>query len=159
MGVEGQRYIEEHWGFQVPVPADQQIAQNGRDLQLLPREADSLKDQLGSMFVRAGMRVANLHKGHYYLTQQAIAMWSHLMSSPRLVDLTWAQTQALFRHESIQLERPQVLGEVICWHDSWPLCRGILRGENNLESFLPRSLRGIDVRRLVPEPSGNRSAD
>jgi NOL1/NOP2/sun family putative RNA methylase len=151
--IEGQRYIEEHWGFQVPVPADQEITQNGRDLNLLPRQAGTLKDQLGSMFVRAGMRVANLHKGHYYLTQQAIAMWSHLMSVPRSVVLDWAQTQALFRHQPIQLEKPQATGEVICWHDSWPLCRGILRGENNLESFLPRSLRGIDVRRLVPAPS------
>lgn len=148
-GAAGRKYIEEHCRFHVPLPPDQEFVQRGRDLMLGPREAETLKSELGALFVRSGMRVANHHKGHYYLTQQAISMWSHLMSSPPSVVLDWAQAQALFKHQSLQLPPEQAPGEVICWHDAWPLCRGIVRADRSLESFLPRALRGIELGRLV----------
>ena len=154
-GIQGREYVEKQWGFQVPVPPGQEIVQGGRDLQLRAQDSSAIKDRLGPMFVRAGMRVANRHKGHHYLTQQAIAMWSPIMSSPRSVALDWDQTRALFRYDAIRLEEPHAPGEAICWHDSWPLCRGIVRRDGHLESFIPRSLRGIEVQRLLtPAPGG-----
>ena len=151
----GRRYIEAHWGLRIPLPPGHEFAQNGNDFHLCPSESDDLRGQLGALFVRAGMRVASLNKGHYYLTHQAMAMWSHLMQSPPSVHLDWTQTQALFAHEPVHLEQPLVPGDVICWHDSRALCRAIVRAGNRLESFLPRSLRGIKVQRLIPESAAD----
>ena len=152
VGEEGRRYIEQRWRLRLPLPAGQEFAQAGRELHLRPVESSELRRELGDLCVRTGMRVANLHKGHYYLAQQSIVMWSHLMASPPSVFLTWAQTRALFSDGvgSVSHDTP---GEVICWHDSWPVCRGVVRAGSNLESYLPRSLRGIDLRRLLGDPA------
>ena len=158
-GDAGRRYIEDRWGLALPLPADHEFAQAGRDLLLRPSASSALMRELGEAGVRAGMRVASIHKGHYYLTQQSIALWSHLMSSPPSVSLDWTQTRALFRNEAVQLASHPAPGEVICWHGSWPVCRGIVRADSSFESFVPRSLRGLELRRFTDEPSPGRSTE
>ena len=130
--------IHERWGFAPPVPAGQELIAGRRHLHLRPAGAARLSKVL-PWFVRAGMRVAGLHKGGPHLSQQAVALWGHLVRERR-VDLSWSQVAGLFRGEEVALASPAA-GEVICFHEGNPVCRAVLSREGRLRGYLPKVLR------------------
>ena len=137
--------IEESWGFQMPLCADQQLAAEGRHLHLRPRDSAILASML-PCFVRAGMRVAGIHKGHLHLTHQTVRLWGHLFEHKRVV-VTWSHVQSLFRGEAIRLdERVDLKGEALLCFGHWPVCRGLVGADGRtIEGFVPKSLRSHEI--------------
>ena len=143
--------IETRWQFAIPCPADHILALNKRYLCLQPRAADAFQTRY-PFFVRAGMRLARNHKAHYYLTQQAVAMWGERMSASGL-DLNWEQVRALFAGDSLSLPEPTPLkGEVLVRLAPWTICRGIVEpGGHILRSMLPRLYRRPELEQLLSQ--------
>ena len=145
--IDGRAYVEERWQFEMRVPPDQELAVEGRRLQLRPRGSIAL--QTLPYFVRAGMRLAGIHKGHLHLTHQAVSMWGHQFRGPR-IPLTWPQVLALFRGERAHRPDPaDHKGEAIFCFGPWTICRGLVEaGGRTLQGFLPASLRSAQVHAL-----------
>lgn len=130
--------IGERWGFAPEVPAGQELVAGRRHLHLRPAGAARLRGEF-PWFVRTGMRVAGLHKGALHLSQQAVALWGHLVPERRL-DLSWPQVEGLFRGEEVALPSPPA-GEVICFYGSHPVCRAVPGGEGRLRGYLSKVSR------------------
>ena len=130
--------IRQRWGFAPPIPAGQELIAGRRHLHLRPAGAARLPEVF-PWFVRAGMRVAGLHKGALHLSHQAVALWGHLVGDRR-VDLSWSQVAGLFRGEEVALASPAA-GEVICFHEDNPVCRAVPGREGRLRGYLPKVLR------------------
>ena len=130
--------IRGRWGFAPEIPAGQELVAGRRHLHLRPAGAARLSEVL-PWFVRAGMRVAGLHKGALHLSQQAVALWGHLVRERR-VDLSWPQVAGLFRGEEVALASPAA-AEVICFHEGHPVCRAVPGREGRLRGYLPKVLR------------------
>jgi NOL1/NOP2/sun family putative RNA methylase len=137
--VEAIELIEKLWQFTVPRVDNQVLTGSGRHLLMQPAESEGIKEQL-PFFVRGGMRIGRHHKQHYFLTQQAISLWGHLMRE-RCLDLCWEQVVALFRGQPLQLpEKTSLRGEVLCRFGPWSVTRGIIGAEGSqLKGMLPRS--------------------
>lgn len=140
--------VETQWHFAIPCPDDHALILNKRHLCLQPRAAAAFQARY-PFFVRAGMRLARHHKEHYYLTQQAVAMWGERMLAPGL-NLTWEQVQTFLAGDSLSLPEPTSLkGEVLVRLDPWTICRGIIEPDGRtLRSMLPRFSRRPDLERL-----------
>ena len=145
--IDGRAYVEEKWEFEMPVMPDQELAVEGRRLQLRPHGATALKSL--PYFVRAGMRVAGIHKGHFYLTHQAVSAWGHRFGGPR-IPLSWLQVLALFRGERAHLSDPtDHKGEAIFCFGPWTICRGLVEVDGRtLQGFLPGFLRSAELHTL-----------
>ncbi len=131
--------IEKLWQFEAPRIDNQVLASSGRHLLMQPAESEAIKEHL-PFFVRGGMRIGRHHKGHYFLTQQAVSLWGHLMQE-RCLDLNWEQVVALFRGQPFELpEKTALRGEVLCRFGPWSVARGIVSGEGSqIEGMLPRT--------------------
>jgi NOL1/NOP2/sun family putative RNA methylase len=140
--------IEERWGFEMPLAADQELAVEGRHLHLRPRDSASVRSLL-PYYVRAGMRVAGIHKGHLHLTHQAIRLWGGSFIRKR-VEVTWPQVQCFFKGQQVCLDAPvDCKGEALFCFGPWPVCRGLVGADGlTLEGFVPKSLRTDDISTL-----------
>jgi len=140
--------LEQQWCFDLPCPADQILVVNRRHLCRQPRETAAFQARY-PFFVRGGMRVGRRHKGHYYLSQQAITMWGHQMQGPKL-ELAWDQVKTLFADRSVRLlERSPRQGEVLCAFGPWSVCRGIVEADGHvLQGMLPREHCRPDLGKL-----------
>ena len=143
------RTLEHLWHVAIPRTADQVVASRGRHLVMQPAASDSIEEHL-PFFVRGGMRFGRRHRTHFYLTQQAVALWGHLATA-RCVDLEWPQVCALFVGEPIALDRAiDQRGEIICRYGPWPLCRAMVEEEGTrLNGMLPRPFYRSELRQLV----------
>lgn len=143
------RAIESRWSGTLPCPSDQIFTLGNRHLCRQPALGPALQAHL-PYFVRSGMRAARHHKGYYYLSQQTVALWGHLMQGPS-VELSWPQLQDLFKGRPIHCDPPTGLkGEVFCRFGPWTTCRAIARDQGRrLEGMLPRALFRAHLERLV----------
>ena len=143
------RAIESRWSGTLPCPSDQIFTLGNRHLCRQPALGPALQEHL-PYFVRSGMRAARHHKGYYYLSQQTVALWGHLMQGPS-VELSWPQLQDLFKGHPIHCDPPTGLkGEVFCRFGPWTACRAIARDQGRrLEGMLPRALFRAHLERLV----------
>ena len=143
------RELESRWGFRVPVPQDQEVYAARRYLALRPRASAALEARLPH-FVRAGMRAASLHKGHGYLTHQAVILWGRDLRERRL-EVTWPQVQSLFRGDPIQLtERGVPPGDVVCTFGPWAVCRAQVDvGGATVRGYVPKAVRCPEIQRLT----------
>lgn len=140
--------LKERWDFEPEIPAGYELVPQGRQLHLRSAEAAQLLER--PWYVRAGMRVATLHKGHYFLSQQAVALWGEQAHQRRL-DVDWSQTQSLFAGEPCAVSSPNLTGEVICFHDDIPLCRAVVSsGGDSIEGNVPKVARTNQLTRLLP---------
>ena len=141
--------LAERWQLCLDAPADQELAPEHKQVSLRPVASAALRDALPG-FVRAGMRLATVHKGHLFLTQQTVQLWGDRVEARRL-DLTWPQVQALFRGEPFALEAQTPLrGEVICRFGPWPVCRALVeRDGRTVQGYLSKALRTNDLERLT----------
>lgn len=138
--------LEERWGFRAPLPDDCTLTAAPRQLQVRPRSWETFAAL--PFYVRSGMKVASIHKGHAYLTHQAATLWGNRMKR-RLLPLEWADAGALFAGREIGLEERTVEpGEVLLRHGPWSLGRGLVRRDGVLTGFLPRALRTEALTRL-----------
>lgn len=146
---EARRAIEGRWSGGLPCPADQIFTLSKRHLCRQPALGPALQAQL-PYFVRSGMRAARCHKGYYYLSQQTVALWGHLMQGPS-VELSWPQLQDLFKGRPIECDPPAGLkGEVFCRFGPWTACRAMAREQGRrLEGMLPRALFRANLERLM----------
>ena len=137
---ESRRAIEGRWSGTLPCPPDQIFTLSNRHLCRQPSLGPAIQEHL-PYFVRSGMRVARHHKEYYYLSQQTVALWGHLMQGPS-VELNWPQLQDLFAGRPIHCDPPTGLkGEIFCRFGPWTVCRAIAReGGRLLEGMLPRAL-------------------
>ena len=141
--------IQDRWGFAPSIPAGQELVAAAKYALLRPAGAARLVGHL-PWFVRAGMRVAGLHKDHFYLSQQAVALWGHRARRRRL-DLEWPQVEALFRAEEVSPAPIAQGGEVICFYEGLPICRGVVaRDGAGLVGYVPKALRTSRLGRLRP---------
>lgn len=140
--------LQERWGFTPDIPAGYELVALGRHLDLRPAGAARLAER--PWYVRAGMRLAGLHKGHYFLSQHALSLWGEHMLTRRLtVDET--QLQTLFRGESTPVSAPDLTGEVICVYGDLPVCRGVVsRDGATLSGYVPRVARTDRLTHLLP---------
>ncbi len=143
------RTLERLWHFAIPRTADQVVAGRGRHLVMQPAASDSIEKHL-PFFVRGGMRFGRRHRTHFYLTQQAVALWGHLATA-RYVDLDWSQACSLFAGEHVALDEPITQrGEVICRYGTWSLCRAMVEEEGTrLNGMLPRSFYRSELHQLT----------
>ncbi len=138
--------LEERWGFRAPLPGDGTLTAEPRHLQVRPRSWEAFAGL--PFYVRSGMKVASIHKGHPYLTHQAATLWGGGMTR-RLLPLEWADVRTLFAGRDVDLEGRKVdPGEVLLTHGPWSLARGLVRADGSLTGFLPRSLRTGTLTRL-----------
>ena len=146
---EARRTIESRWSCTLPCPADQIFTLGNRHLGRQPALGPALQEHL-PYFVRSGMRAARRHKGYYYLSQQTVALWGHLMQGPS-VELSWPQLQDLFKGRPIHCDPPTGLkGEIFCRFGAWTVCRAMVRDQGRLlEGMLPRALFRANLERLV----------
>ena len=79
--------LEERWGFRAPLPGDGTLTAEPRHLQVRPRSWATLAAL--PFYLRSGMKIASIHKGHPYLTHQAATLWGGGMTR-RLLPLEWA---------------------------------------------------------------------
>lgn len=136
------------WDFAPDVPDGHELVGQGRHLRLRPAGAARLAHR--SWYVRSGMRVAGLHKGHFFLSQQAVSLWGTQVRRRRL-NIDWPQLQALFRGEASPVASPRLTGEVVCFHEGLPICRGVVaRDGTRLEAYLPRTARTERLTRILP---------
>ena len=92
--------------------------------------------------------LARRQKGHYYLTQQTVALWGDTMQKLRL-SLSWSQVQALFRGESVHLEEEVPhKGEVLCCFGPWAVCWGLVEGDS-LRGTAPKAVRCPNLERIL----------
>ncbi len=146
--------LEERWGFRVSIPADGILTAGPRHLQVQPRSWEAFAGL--PFYVRSGMKVASIHKGHPYLTHQAATLWGAEMTR-RLLPLEWADVRSLFAGRDIDLEGRKVdAGEVLLNHGPWSLARGLVRADGSLTGFLPRSLRTGTLTRIRDWGGGER---
>ncbi len=138
--------IRERWGFAPGIPPGQELVAGRRHLHLRPAGAARLAGVF-PWFVRAGLRVAGLHKGAVYLSQQAVALWGHQVRERR-VDLSWPQVAGLFRGDHVALASPPA-GEVICFYDGHPVCRAVPSREGGLQGYLPKVSRTDRLKGLL----------
>lgn len=141
--------MESRWGFRVPVPSDQEAYAARRRLDLRPQGSSILEQRLPH-FLRAGMRAASLHKGHAYLTQQAIMLWGHAFREQRL-EVSWPQVQSLFRGDPIELTGQALpRGDMLCTFGPWSICRALVDTDGvTVRGYVPKSLRRPDLQRLT----------
>ena len=100
-------------------------------------------------YVRSGMRVATLHKDHYFLSQQAVALWGDQVQQRRL-DIDWQQLQILFSGQACEAHSPQLTGEVICFFDDMPICRSVVSSDGtSIEGCIPKVARTPRLTRLL----------
>ena len=146
---ESRHAIEGRWSGTLPCPPDQIFTLGSRHLCQQPALGPAIQEHL-PYFVRSGMRVARPHKGYYYLSQQTVSLWGHLMQGPS-IELDWPQLQDLFAGRPIHCDPPTGLkGEVFCRFGPWTVCRAIAREEGHLlEGMLPRALFRANLDRLV----------
>ena len=146
---ESQRAIEGRWSGTLPCPSDQIFTLGSRHLCQQPA--------LGPAYPRASALLRPQwhegrppHKGYYYLSQQTVALWGHLMQGPS-VELNWPQLQDLFEGRPIHCDPPTGLkGEIFCRFGPWTVCRAIAREEGRLlEGMLPRALFRANLDRLM----------
>lgn len=134
------------WGFAPPIPDGHELVADARYLLLRP--AATARVAACPWFVRGGMRAAGVHKGHVYLSQQAVALWGHA-ASRRRVELTWPQVQALFAGQAVAGARLPPPGEVVCAHGDWSVCRALVsRDGTRLEGYVPKAARTPQLVRL-----------
>ena len=140
--------LEKRWGFEMPVPDDHELVIEGRHLQLRPRATSALRTM--PYFVRAGMRVAGLHKNYAHLSHQAICLWGDRFEHTT-IDLEWPKVQSLFKGERAFLSAPIAhKGEALLRYCGIPLCRGLVEtGGRALEGFLPKAIRSDRVATLL----------
>ncbi len=146
--IEVIRALENRWNFRLPPSDSNEVAVEGRRVNIRPRSSSAIKSHLPG-FLRAGMRLANRHKEYAYLSQQSVTLWGHAMDGP-CVELTWPQVQQAFRDGQVQLPLPLSLprGDVICRFGPWTVCRGLLDGAV-LKASLPKALRAPELERLT----------
>jgi 16S rRNA (cytosine1407-C5)-methyltransferase len=147
--------LEKQWRFAFPCPGDHLLSIEHRHLWLRPRAAEAFQTHY-PFYVRGGMRVGRNHKGHYYLSQQAVAMWGSDMQSARL-ELDWPQVRTLFQGRPVELPDPSAAkGEVLCSLGPWIVCRAIVRADGiTLQGMVPRGVYRPDLTRLDSMPPSN----
>ena len=60
------------------------------------------------------------------------------------------QLQSVFRGESCPVASPALTGEVLCFYDDLPICRGIVsRGGTSLDGYVPKVARTMQLTRLL----------
>ncbi len=139
--------IRARWDFEPDIPTGYELIAQGRQLHLRSAAAGLLKDR--PWYVRSGMRVATLHKGHYFLSQQAVALWGEQVRQRRL-DLNWQQVQTLFRGEHCAVSSADLTGEVICFHQDIPICRGVVASDGaTIEAYVPKVARTDRLTRML----------
>lgn len=140
--------LSHRWGFAPDIAPGYELVARGRHLDLRPAGAAQLADR--TWYVRAGMRLAGLHKGRYFLSQQAVSLWGERTQDRRL-DVDEAQLQYLFRGEPAPLSSPPVTGEVICMYGELPVCRAVVsRDGTSLDGYVPKAARTERLTRLLP---------
>ena len=139
--------IAERWDFAPHIPPGFEVAAHGRHLDLRPAGAAQLADR--PWYVRSGMRLASLHKDHFFLSQQSVSLWGEQVQQRRL-DIDVMQLQSVFRGESCPVASPALTGEVLCFYDDLPICRGIVsRGGTSLDGYVPKVARTMQLTRLL----------
>lgn len=143
------RALSEDWGIDLDIPLDQSMVSEHKHAALGPAKAEALREGLPG-FVRAGMRVAAVHKEHLYLTQQAVQLWGG-RAGLRCLELTWPQVEVLFRGDPLTLDRQTPLrGEVICRFGPWSICRALVARDGlTVQGYVPKALRTRDLERLT----------
>jgi 16S rRNA (cytosine1407-C5)-methyltransferase len=140
--------IAARWDFTPDMPPGYEVAAHGRHLDLRPAGAALLADR--AWYVRSGMRLASLHKNHFFLSQQAVSLWG-AQAQQRRLDVDLDQLQSLFRGEPCPIESPPLTGEVLCFHDELPICRGVVsRDGATLSGYVPKVARTVRLTRMLP---------
>ena len=135
------------WDFEPDIPDGYELVGQGRHLHLRPAGAARLAHL--PWYVRSGMRVAGLHKGHFYLSQQAVALWGGQVQQRRL-DIDWPQLQTLFRGDASPVASLRLTGEVVCFYEDLPICRGVVsRDGTTLEAYVPKIARTDRLTRIL----------
>ena len=138
--------LEARWGFRATLAGDGTLTAEPGRLQVRPRSWKALAGL--PFYVRSGLKVASIHKGHPYLTHQAATLWGSGMRR-RLLPLEWQEVRTLFAGSPIDLEgRNAEPGEVLLTHGPWSLARGLAGPDGNLTGFLPKALRTGALTRL-----------
>ena len=143
------REMESHWDFRAAIPRDQEVYAARRYLAIRPQVSAAFEERLPH-FVRAGMRAASLHKGHGYLTHQAVMLWGRDFLE-RCLEVTWPQVQSLFRGDSIQVPGSSVPpGDVVCTFGPWAVCRAQMDADGaTVRGYVPKALRCPEIQRLT----------
>jgi 16S rRNA (cytosine1407-C5)-methyltransferase len=140
--------LAQRWEIDLPVPPGFELATDHRYLHLRPAAAAHLLER--DWVIRCGMRVAGLHRDHYFLTQQAIALWGDQVRTRRL-EIDGDQVRRLFDGETCPVADAPLTGEVVCVHDGWPVARGVVsRDGTTLTGYLPKVVRTARLTRLLP---------
>ena len=140
--------INDQWRLELPQPPGLQLNMDGRYLWLQPTSSVLSKERF-PFHVRGGMHVARNHKGHFYLTQQAVTMWGDRIRQPRL-ELTWSQVQNVFRGVPVRPAKLPDAGEFMCGFGPWTICRGHRGADGStLEPMLPKELMRPDLHRIT----------
>ena len=140
--------INDQWRLELPQPSGLQFNMDGRYLWLQP-ESSLLSKERFPFHVRGGMHVARNHKGHFYLTQQAVTMWGDKIPQPRL-ELTWSEVQNVFRGVPVRPVKLPDIGEFMCRFGPWTICRGQRGADSStLEPMLPKELMRPDLHRIT----------
>lgn len=145
------RDLESQWGSIGPLPPGCTVTLTGRHLCLQPSAGFAFARHC-PFYVRSGMHIARMHKGHAYLSQQSVALWGEQLQGPRL-QLTWPQLRQFCR-DAVLLPQPHLAcrGEVLLTCGPWTVCRGIVAADGTLHSMLPRDSRRADLQRLLAFP-------
>ncbi|MDA0337582.1 MAG: hypothetical protein O2782_20650 [bacterium] len=138
--------LASRWDFAPDIPRGYEMVAHPKHLDLRHAGAARLADR--PWYVRSGMRLASLHREHFYLSQQAVCLWGEQVRQRRL-DLDMDQLQILFRGESCAVESPLLTGEVLCFHDDLPICRGVVCRDGSLTGYVPRVARTLRLNRLL----------
>ena len=145
---EARRSVQDQWQFELPLPSGLQFFADHRYLWLQPEVIADIRDRLPK-FVRGGMHVARNHKGHFYLTQQAVTMWGERIRQPRL-ELNWQQVQEIFAGRLVRPIRLPDAGELVCGFGPWTICRAHRAPDGvTLDPMLPKELRRPELHRIL----------
>ncbi len=148
-GADAAAWLRQRWGLILPDQPGETLVLRGKYLSLEPAAAENLRCSL-PCFVRAGMRVGRPHSGNIFLSQQAMLLWGHRMSGPRLA-LDWDQVRALFRGDTVTLTAPRPPHqELICTFEGLVVCRGQVSPDGcQLVGMVPHSHRRPELARLA----------
>jgi len=139
--------IASRWDLSLQLPEGSELIAEGRQLHLRRTGAAAFGEH--PWYVRSGMRVATLHKDHYFLSQQAVALWGDQVQQRRL-DIDWQQLQILFSGQACEAHSPQLTGEVICFFDDMPICRSVVSSDGtSIEGCIPKVARTPRLTRLL----------
>lgn len=140
------RRIEKHWNVEILLPDDITVTASPKNLDVRPQRWKNYAKL--AFYIRCGLKIASIHKGHPYLTHQAAVLWGANIGMRRL-PICWSDVQALFAGEKITPENVANLrGEVLLTYGPWPITTGLVHSTGHVSGFLPKSLRMSGICRL-----------